>query len=520
MTVCNSPLRALILAALLLIPAGVLAEEHGAHPIPQEQSSTAQSSAATDSDASKDLLPPAVTTSHSFDIDGKPLRYTATAGSLALRDPHGKAKAAIFYTAYALDPKETKRPITFVFNGGPGAASTYLHLGGIGPKVIDVNANGEIQGPPPTLHDNPSTWLAMTDLVFVDPVGTGYSQVAPGKEEKDFFGVEQDTEALADFIRLYLVDAGRMASPVFVMGESYGAFRAATITRKLQTTGGVSPSGLLLISPALDFGLLNLEDYNPLAWALDLPSFAAVNLERNGVTGRQALRDALQEAENYALSDYLVALASGVEKGGETASETVSRLTGLPLDIVKEKDARISSTFFIKQFDKKGSRVLSRYDGSVSGPDPHPSSEWPRGPDPVLDSTIPLWTSAFVEYAQKDLGYKTELPYRLLNREVRQKWDFGTSATRQGYADVLDDIQEARAANPSLEVMIASGYTDLITPYLVPTYVVRQFTPLEGAVPITVENYAGGHMHYMRPDSRAELKRDAEALYERALSPS
>ena len=259
-----------------------------------------------------------------------------------MRDPHGKAKAAIFYTAYALDPKETKRPVTFVFNGGPGAASTYLHLGGIGPKVIDVNANGEIQGPPPKLHDNPSTWLAMTDLVFVDPVGTGYSQVAEGKEEKDFFGVEQDTEALADFIRLYLVDAGRMASPVFVMGESYGAFRAATITRKLQTTGGVSPSGLLLISPALDFGLLNLEDYNPLAWALDLPSFAAVNLERNGVTGREALRGALQEAEDYALSDYLVALASGVEKGGEIASETVSRLTGLPLDLVKEKDARIS----------------------------------------------------------------------------------------------------------------------------------------------------------------------------------
>ncbi len=176
-----------------------------------------------------------------------------------------------------------------MFNGGPGAASAYLHLGAIGPKAIEANAKGELAGPPPRLVVNESSWLDFTDLVFVDPVGTGYSRVSDGKNEEDFFGVEQDTDALADFIRLYLTDASRLASPVFLAGESYGGFRAATITRALQKTRGISPSGLVLISPALEFALLNGEDYDPLPWALALPSYAAVNLESQGVTGREAL---------------------------------------------------------------------------------------------------------------------------------------------------------------------------------------------------------------------------------------
>jgi carboxypeptidase C (cathepsin A) len=366
--------------------------------------------------------------------------------------------------------------------------------------------------------DNPDTWLAHSDLVFVDPVGTGYSRAGDGKSESDFFGVEQDTDALADFIRLYLTDAARVASPVFLAGESYGGFRAATITRALQKTGGISPSGLVLISPALEFALLNAEDYDLLPWALSLPSYAAVNLESKGILGREALAATLQEAERYSLSDYLVALASGASQGSEEASGKVAELTGLPPDIVRRNFARISPGIFIKEFDR--GQVLSRYDGSVSGPDPNPASAWPRGPDPVLDSTVPLWTSAFVQYAQDELGYKTDANYRLLNREVRPKWDFGTSPARQGYAGVLDDIQEARATNRALEVFIATGYTDLITPYLAPRYLVNQLSPLEGASPITIEDYAGGHMLYLRPDSRRALKKDVEAMYQRALKSS
>ena len=530
------------LLALLIIPAAAFAQEagearqmgapkHHAAPAPSEptgehakpggESGSPEEKAKAGDDAPPSfVLPPPVITHHNISLEGSDLAYSAKAGMLALRDDHDKTAANIFYVAYWREPQDTKRPITFVFNGGPGAASAYLHLGAIGPKTIEVNDKGELLGPPPRLAANDSSWLDFTDLVFVDPVGTGYSRVGDRKSESDFYGVRQDTEALADFIRLFLTDAARMTSPVFLAGESYGGFRAATITRALQKTGGISPSGLVLISPALEFSLLSGEDFDVLPWALSLPSYAAVNLESKGVAGREALRDALQEAEHYALSDYLVALASGAAPGSDAASAKVAELTGLPPDIVRRNFARIPPSIFIKEFDRANGQVLSRYDGSVSGPDPSPSSAWPRGPDPVLDSTVPLWTSAFVQYARDELGYKTDASYRLLNREVRPKWDFGTSPTRQGYAGVLDDIQDARATNRALEVFIGAGYTDLITPYLAPSYLVNQLTPLEGASPITIEDYAGGHMLYLRPDSRRALKEDVEAMYERALKSS
>ncbi len=487
---------------------------------PADQASAQESNGASKDESqetAKPLLPPAATTFHTLRVADESLRYSAVAGGLPLHEK-GKVTAEIFYVAYAKTPADANRPITFVFNGGPGAASAYLHLGAIGPRIVEATDNGEVLGPPPRLIDNDASWLAFTDLVFVDPVGTGYSRAADGKKESDFWGVEQDTESLAEFIRLYLIHAKRMSSPVFLAGESYGGFRAATITRKLQTSAGISPSGMVLVSPALEFAMIYGEDYDPMPWALGLPSFAAVKLESDGVTGRQALKDALQDVERYALTDYLVAIASGAEQGGKEASARVAQLTGLPLEQVEQHQARVSPSLFIKEFDRDGGQLLSRYDGSVSGPDPHPSSASPRGPDPVLDATVPLWTAAFVQYAQTDLAYETDEAYRLLNREVRNKWDFGTSPTQQGYAGVLDDIQEARASNRELEVLIATGYTDLITPYMVPTFLVKQLPPLKGATPITVEDYAGGHMLYLRPDSRRALKDDVEAMYRRALS--
>lgn len=462
-------------------------------------------------------LPPASVTHHTIKVAGVPLDYTAEAGTLALPGSGGKTAANVFYVAYTRDPKNTKRPLTFVFNGGPGAAATYLHLGGIGPRVVEVNAKGELQGPPPALADNPSTWLDMTDLVFVDPIGTGYSRASETKDEEKFWGIEQDTDALADFVRLYLIKSARMLSPVFLMGESYGGFRAASLARALQKSGTNSPSGVVLISPVLEFSLLYGEDYDPFSWALGLPSLAAVNLEKKGVTTRDALASGLKEAETYALSDYLVALSSGAEAGGKAASGTVSRLTGLPLDVVERRQARISPSFFIKEFDRANSQVLSRYDGSVSSPDPNPASSWPSGPDPVLDATVPLWTASFVQYASSELDYKTDETYRLLNREARNKWDFGTSPTRQGYAGVIDEVQEARSANPALEVLIAGGYTDLITPYLASSFLVSQLPALPRAAPIQVKIYAGGHMLYLRPESREALKQDAKAMYQRVM---
>lgn len=502
---------ALCLAALL----GLATPPHHATAKADEASQSSQSTAGQEV---RLRLPPTAITYHTVDLDGETIPYSAVAGAIEPRDDAGKPTAEIFYIAYAKEREDAERPITFVFNGGPGAASVYLHLGAIGPKIVEATDTGELIGPPPRLIPNDSSWLDFTDLVFVDPVGTGYSRATGSKTEKDFWGVEQDTASLAEFIRLYLIETSRMGSPVFITGESYGGFRAATITRKLQKTGGISPNGLVLVSPALEFALLRGEDYDPIPWALSLPSFAAVKLESEGVTTREGLAEALKDVEGYAMTEYIVALASGAEQGGKEASARVAELTGLPLEKVEKRFARITSSFFIKEFDRAGRQLLSRYDGSVSGPDPHPSSTWPRGPDPVLDVTVPLWTSAFVQYAQEELAYKTELTFKLLNREVSGKWDYGTSPTRQGYAGVLDDIQQARAANRALEVMIATGYTDLITPYMAPTYLVKQLPPLKGASPITIEDYAGGHMLYLRPDSRRALKKDVEAMYQRALS--
>jgi carboxypeptidase C (cathepsin A) len=518
-------IQALILFVLLVFPAlapaaddphagdADKAQQQAAEP-KSDAKPSAESEAAAPQPA--DRLPANTTTHHSIELGAKTLSYTAEAGSIPL-SVGGKPTAAIFYVAYAVEPLDPKRPVTFVFNGGPGAAAAYLHLGGLGPRAVEVNDKGEFRGPPPRLLDNPSTWLDMTDLVFVDPVGTGYSRANDPKDEEKFWGVEQDTDALTDFVRRYLIEAQRMSSPVFLVGESYGGFRAAALAHKLQKTGGISPSGMVLISPALDFGLLNGEDYDPLTWALTLPSLAAVKLETGGVTTRDGLAHALKDVEHYALDDYLVALASGVESGGRASSAKVAELTGLPLDLVERRNARITPSFFVKQFDRANGQLLSRYDGIVRAPDPNPASEYPNGPDAVLDATAPLWTSAFIQYVGSELNFHTQAPYRLLNREVRNKWDFGTSPTRQGYADVIDDIQEARSLNPSLQVMIAKGYTDLITPYFATTYLINQLQPLAGAAPIEIRDYIGGHMLYMRPGTREALKADAKALYERAL---
>lgn len=466
------------------------------------------------------LLPKTVTSQHSITVGGHTLAYEAETGTLGILGGDGGTMARMFYVAYDLKPEQApgasgQRPLTFVFNGGPGAASAYLQLGALGPRVIETSQNGEFLPPPQKLEDNPDTWLDRTDLVFVDPVGTGYSRAAPGEKPEKFWGVNQDAAMMGAFIRLYLQHAGRTASPIYLVGESYGGFRAALLARTLQQDVGISPSGIVLLSPALDFSFVYGDDYKPLNWAMTLPAMAAANFEKKGAHG-EALRKELVAVEHYALSDYIVALASGLESGGAAASEQVANFTGLPLDLVKRHFARIPVSVFAKEFDRENGLVVSRYDGTVTAPDVAPESSRLVTPDPVLDRSVPVVTSAFVDYVRNELGYKTDISYKLLNEEVGRSWDYGTTPTRQGYADALDDLQQARALNPSLEVLIAQGYSDLITPYMVSRYLVGQLPKLPGAKPIRLETYEGGHMMYLRPDSRRALKRDAMQLYDGA----
>lgn len=464
------------------------------------------------------LLPPPQTSEHLIKAAGRTLYYQAKAGTLPLLSGKGEVSAQIFYVAYALHPEadrepDTQRPITFVFNGGPGAASVYLHLGGLGPRVVATADDGGFLPPPQRLLDNPSTWLDMTDLVFVDPVGTGYSREAPGQEANTFWGVKQDASAMGAFIRLYLAQEGRTGSPVFLAGESYGGFRAALLANTLQEEVGISPSGIVLISPALEFALLRPDEFQPLHWALELPSLAAVRLRSEGITG-SAFMERLAEVERYALGDYLVALSRGLEEGGRLASRHVTEITGLPLELVQRYFARIPPTLFAKEFARKYDEVLSPYDGTIETADIVPNGAGLVGPDPVLDRSVPVLGSAFVSYVRDELNFRTDLTYRVLNREISSKWDFGISPARQGYAGVMDDLQQARSLNPAMSVLIVNGYTDLVTPYLTSAYLVGQLPSLRGAKPIRVDVLEGGHMMYFRPDSRSALKKVAAGLYQ------
>jgi carboxypeptidase C (cathepsin A) len=436
------------------------------------------------------------------------LAYTATAGTLPLTGAKGEVAAHVFFVAYTLDGKGPERPITFVFNGGPGAASAYLHLGAIGPRVVSFSADGATALQPVQLADNPDTWLDATDLVFVDPVATGYSRSAAGTDEADraYFGADKDADAMADVIRLYLTRNGRTLAPVFLAGESYGGFRAALLAGRL-AGGGVSLKGVHLISPALEFSMLRGNRYALLPLALALPSIAATHLERRD--GIQGSLDSLREVERFARSTYLVHLAAGMKPDPEI-DRALAGYTGLAPDVIASQLSRVSVRTFTHEYEKDGNRVLSRYDATVSVPVPRRSD---IRFDPILDGAVTVLTPAFTQYARVELGYRTDLEYRLLNREVSGRWDFGTSATRQGFAGSMDELQKARAHIRTLGVLITHGYTDLVTPYGVSQYLIDQLAPIDGARPIELKVYRGGHMMYLRPTSRAAMAADARAFY-------
>jgi carboxypeptidase C (cathepsin A) len=504
-----APLRRLVSAAILILPLGVVCAASLASAEPDD--------APPGRGGILSLLPEPSTTKHSIALAGETLNYRATAGTLPIREAAGNTAARIFYVAYSASPQQHDRPLTFVFNGGPGAASAYLNLGAMGPKIVALNPDGSLPPPPSRLIDNPDSWLRFTDLVFVDPVGTGYSRAASPKEGKAFWGVDRDAKAMAAFIRLYLERNARATSPIFLVGESYGGLRAAKLAELLPHESGIAVSGMVLISPSLEFSLIfGQEPGQILPDALALPSMAAVNLYDHGVIDRQALGEKLKSVTQYALTDYLTDLAAGPVATRDRASQTVAQMIGLPQSVVRRHDGDVSLSLFAKLHAKPGRR-LSRYDGTVSGPDITPSSPYPDGPDPILDRTVPVFTSAYIDYLRHDLGYKTDVSYRLLNGHITGQWDYGNKPNDQGYAGAMDELQAGRALNPSLQVLIACGYTDLVTPFLDQRYLVDQMPPLEGAAPIEIEDYLGGHMMYLRRDSRHALADDAAALYARAL---
>ncbi len=456
------------------------------------------------------LLPPDSVTEHSIDVKSGKLAYTATAGTFPLFDQSGSRSAQIFYTAYVAKTgnktdNPAARPVTFVFNGGPGAASAFLNLGLVGPRIAEFGANGR-DGSHVRLVDNPDTWLAFTDLVLIDPVGTGWSRAAKPDDDRVFWGVHGDAESMAKVIALYVAKNSRTSSPKFILGESYGGFRAAKVARVLQNDQGIVVSGILMLSPMLDGNFQFGGDRFALGAALQLPSLAAAELERK----HAFTQEALAQAEHFALTDYLTTLAGPPPQGDAAKSfyARVAKITGLPVDAITQSRGFIRDDY-IKNL-AGDHKIVSHYDATFASDDPYPETPVERGPDPILDGMIRAYGSAFVGYARDELGFKTEMTYNLLDGGISRKWDWERD---HGQPSVTDDLRVLLALTPSFRLMIAHGYSDMVTPYAVTRYLLQHLPSFQGDERTELKLYRGGHMFYLDPDSRKAFTADAHTMY-------
>jgi carboxypeptidase C (cathepsin A) len=457
------------------------------------------------------LLPGDAVTQHTIEIAGGKLDYTATAGTLSLYDQTGERAAAIYYTAYVAKGAGLNRPLTFVFNGGPGAASAFLNLGLVGPRIAEFASAGH-DGALTKLQDNPDTWLAFTDLVLIDPVGSGWSRPAKADGGSAFWGVRRDAESMAKTIALYVSNNARAASPKYILGESYGGFRAAKVAQVLQEQQGIIVSGIVMLSPLLDGALTFGGTRLALGAALQLPSLAAAELERKGTFSKEKLA----AAERFALTDYLSTLA-GAPPHGEAAHNFYARvaaLTGLPEDVVEKTQGFIRDSY-VKNLDSGEHKIVSHYDATFAVDDPYPDQVTNRGPDPLLDGVVRAYGGAYAAYARDELGFKTEMTYILLASDISGKWDWGEGSGRAG-ANVTDDLRTLLALTPSFRLLVAHGYSDMVTPYAASRYVLDHLPQMGDPTRAQLRLYRGGHMLYLDPGSRHAFSSDAKAFYQEA----
>jgi carboxypeptidase C (cathepsin A) len=456
-------------------------------------------------------LPADASIRQSVVLGGRTLNYTATVGSLPVRDETGKKVADVVFTAYILDgPHDPRRPVTFAFNGGPGASSVYLNLGAIGPKRVQFGAAGDSASDPPILHDNPGTWLDFTDLVFIDPVGTGFSRSLVKQEETDkrFFTITSDIAYLSRVVYDWLARNGRMTSPKFVVGESYGGYRAPAIAHQLQGVEGVGVSGVVMVSPALDGRNDADPDTSPLSWVVTLPSMAAAHYERQG---KALTREQMAEVETYARTDFVVDLLRGARDKAavDRLVRRVTDYTGLPEADVRQVGGRIESRWFLRDLYRDQGKLGSWYDSNVTAYDPFPWSPEQRTGDPILQGILGPATSAMVDFVTREVGWKIDAHYEPLNPAVNQHWEKGWFTQIES----ASDLREALAADPKMKALIVHGYDDLSCPYFGSMLVVAQMPVMGDPDRLQVKVYPGGHMFYSRPASQAALRHDVMALY-------
>ena len=492
-----APVHAVCLLAALLLAAPGLADTAPAQTAPHSEAAHAQAAEALPP------LPDDSVTHHTLILAGPTLHITATAGAVRLTGAQGQPEADIAFLSYTLDDADpATRPVAFAVNGGPGAASAWLQLGALGPWRL------ALQGPPSpsapsTPVPNAETWLDFTDLVFLDPPGTGFSRLARDSEElrRQFFSVEGDIPPLAEVIRRWTVRQGRTASPRLIVGESYGGFRGPRLVRALQSEQGLGVTGLVLVSPVLDFGW-PLFDTDPVSLAGLLPSMAAVAAE---AAGREP---DLQAAEQYAATDFIADLLRGRRDAAavERLSVRVAALTGLDPALVRRHAGRIDLHTF--QRARVAGEMASAYDGTVASPDASPESDWTDQPDAVLDALrAPLTSGMLALY--RTLGWQPDGQYQVLNEDVARAWNWGHG---MGRPDSVRQLREALALDPALRVLVAHGRDDLVTPYFATKLLLAQLPEIGAPDRVRLLVTPGGHMLYLRDTSRAVLHAAARGL--------
>ena len=489
----------------------------------QDASPDDASLAAHDGKPAVVLHPEPVSSDRQIALGGKTLHYRASAGTLPLFDESdGSVKAEIFHVAYLkleqqgdqwVLPEASTRPILFLFNGGPGSSSVWLHLGAFGPRRVLMGDVGDLKPPPWKLVPNDGCLLDVADLVFIDPVTTGYSRAAEGEDDHQFHGLEQDANAVAEFIRLFITRHGRWQSPKLIGGESYGTTRAAALSELLQNRHGVFLDGVILVSSVLDFGTIRFGRNNDLPHALFLPTYAATawyhdRLDRDRYP---TLESVITDAEDFAIDRYLVALARGnalepTEKAAVVAR--LSQLTGLSEDVYLQANLRVGPGTFRKELLRTSRETVGRLDSRFIGFDADAVGSRPEY-DPSYSAIQGPYTAAMNHYIRMELGYESDLPYEILTSRVHP-WDYSEFEGR--HVDVSDRLRSAMVRNPNLRVFLASGYFDLATPHFAADYVVDHLR-LEPAFQEHVETryYPAGHMMYVADELRRRLSDDVRS---------